>query len=363
MKSTGSLAGVRIVEFEAIGPAPYAVMLLADMGAEVLRIARPDAPWPDLPIVTRGRASLQLDLKDPAGLEMARSAIAVADVVVEGFRPGVMERLGLGPETMQAANPRLIYARMTGWGQEGPLAQSAGHDINFVALGGILGLLGRDGAIPQAPLNLLGDYAGGSLFMVIGVLAALFEREQSGRGQIIDAAIVDGAVSLLAPILAMARAGVLGAAPADGMLSGGAAYYGVYRCADRRDLAVGPLEPKFRRALTDALGLAPGALDGDAAEGRALLTNLFASRPRNAWRALFDDPAACVTPVLSIEEAMADPHLMERAAFAETEAGKVPMPAPRFSRSHSSIAPTGEGSQRLAAWLATQAPHCGGAPD
>ncbi len=347
---TGPLAGVRIVEFEAIGPVPYAVMLLADMGCEVVRIARPDAPWPDIPMLSRGRATLTLDLKQPADLAEAQAAVAMADVVIEGFRPGVMEKLGLGPEPMIAANPRLIYARMTGWGQDGPLAGSAGHDINYVALSGMLSLLGRNGAVPNAPLNLLGDYAGGSLFLIFGILTALFDRERSGLGQVVDAAIVDGVASLLTPILGMAEAGLLGADPANGMLSGGAPCYDVYRCADGRDLAIGPLEPWFRRALGDALGLEPDALDGDPAEVRRMLTALFATRPRDVWQPLFEDIDACATPVLSVEEAKAHPHLAVRETYASVAGQTTPMPAPRLSRTPAAPAVSGDGAARLRAW-------------
>lgn len=346
----GPLTGVRLVEFEAIGPVPYAVMLLSDMGCEVVRIARPDAPWPDIPILSRGRATLTLDLKKPAHLAEAQAAVEMADVVVEGFRPGVMEKLGLGPEPMIAANPRLIYARMTGWGQDGPLAGHAGHDINYIGLSGMLSLLGRNGGVPHAPLNLLGDYAGGSLFLTFGILTALFERERSGMGQVVDAAIVDGVASLLTPILGMAEAGLLGADPANGMLSGGAPFYDVYRCADGRDLAIGPLEPRFRRALGDALGLEPGTLDGDPARVRLTLTELFAARPRAAWQSLFDDIDACATPVLSVEEAKAHPHLAARKTYASVVGQTVPMPAPRLSRTPATPAASGNGLDRLRAW-------------
>jgi alpha-methylacyl-CoA racemase len=347
---SGPLSGLRIIEFAGIGPLPYAVMLLADMGAEVLRIERAGAYWPDVPIVSRGRASITLDLKKPDDVATARDAIGRADVLAEGFRPGVMERLGLGAAAMTTANPRLIYARMTGWGQAGPRAQSAGHDINYIALSGLLGLLGGGGEVPRPPLNLLGDYAGGSLFLVIGVLAALVERGISGKGQVIDTAIVDGAASLLSPILGMAKAGLLGDDPADSMLSGRAPYYGVYRCSDGRDLSVGPLEAGFRQVLTERLGLAADALDGDPDEGRRILAALLATRPRAEWEALFAGSDACVAPVLSPGEAMADPHLHARGTFGPCDGGMVPMPAPRFSRTPGAIAVEEDGLALLAAW-------------
>jgi alpha-methylacyl-CoA racemase len=344
--TSGPLSGVRIVEFDAIGPVPYAVMLLADMGAEVLRIARPDAPWPEIPVISRGRAVLELDLKNTEDAQRAREAISLSDVLVEGFRPGVMEGLGLGPDAICPGCPRLVYARMTGWGQSGPLARHAGHDLNYLAVSGLLSLLGRDGGIPQAPLNLLGDYAGGSMFLVMGILAALLEREKSGQGQVIDAAIVDGAASLLSPILGMARAGLLSDDPANGMLSGGTPCYDVYRCADGRDLSIAPLEPKFRAALCEALGLDLGTLEGDAADARAALTALFATKPSHEWSSLFANTEACAAPVLSVEEAMAAPHLTARVTYADA----VPMPAPRFSRTPAAVSKSAEGAARLEQW-------------
>ena len=352
MARSGPLAGLRVVEFAGIGPVPYAVMLLADLGAEVLRIDREGAAWPEIPIVSRGRSHLLLDLKDPAAVATARDAVARADVMVEGFRPGVMERLGLGPDTTLADNPRLIYARMTGWGQEGPLAQRAGHDINYLAISGLLSLLSPDGAPPDAPMNLLGDYAAGSLFMVMGVLAALFERERSGRGQVIDAAIVDGATSLMAPLLGMKMAGLLSFTPRGNLLGGRMPYYRSYRCADGRDLAVGPLEANFQRLLTDRLELAPGTLDGDPQKASELLARVFAGAPRDHWTQLFENSDACVAPVLTIDEAAESPHMRARGTYSGSGSDRAPAPAPRFSRTPGTLAVPLDGESLLAAWRA-----------
>jgi alpha-methylacyl-CoA racemase len=323
-------------------------MLLADLGAEVLRIERVGAHWPDVPIVTRGRATMRLDLKAPEECETALEILAAADVAVEGFRPGAMERLGLGPVEALERNPRLIYARMTGWGQEGPLASSAGHDLNYVGLTGMLAILARKGEPPVAPQNLLGDYGGGSLYLVIGILAALLERERSGRGQVVDAAIVDGAVSMLAPIMGMVAAGLLPGDPAEGMLAGHAPAYRTYACADGRFIAVAPLEPAFRRQLTDRLGLAPDALD-DPAQSQAVEA-LFASRTRDAWAGFFEGSDCCVTPVLDLAEAPRHPQLAGRASFVESEGLLQPSAAPRFSRTPGEVPRAGDPAALLQRW-------------
>ena len=355
---SGPLTGLRVVEFAGIGPAPFGVMLLADMGADVVRIERAGQVWPDVPVVSRGRASVRLDLKQEAGLAVAREALRVADVLVEGFRPGVMERLGLGPEAAMRLNPRLIYARMTGWGQEGPLAQRAGHDLNYIGLVGLLAMLKVDGKRPNAPLNLLGDYGGGGLYLAFGVVCALLERERSGKGQVVDAAVVDGAASLMAPILGMVRAGLLPSDPAEGMLAGGAPYYRTYRCADGKDIAVGPLEAGFRKVLTDALDLEPGALDGEPQAAAARLEQVFAGRPRDAWAALFEGLDACVSPVLTVDEAAAHPHLEGRGSFEVRDGAPQPAPAPRLSRTPGAIQPSSaDGLDRLGAWGAALGPR------
>ena len=330
--SAGPLAGVRVVEFAGIGPAPFAVMLLSDLGAEVLRIERAGAAGPDLPMLSRGRATLELDLKAADDGARAREYVDLADVLVEGFRPGVMERLGLGPEAFASSHPRLIYARMTGWGQQGPRAMQAGHDINYVALSGMLSLLSRDDRPPVPPLNLLGDYAGGSLYMVLGVLAALYERERSGRGQVIDAAVIDGCASLLTPILAMDRAGLLAPEPRRSMLSGAAPYYTTYRCADGAFFTVGALEPQFRTILAERLGLAPDDLDDRREGGQAALAALFLQHPASYWQNAFRGSDACAAPVLTVEQAARDEHNLARSAWAGPPEAPVPAAAPRLSR-------------------------------
>jgi alpha-methylacyl-CoA racemase len=336
----GPLAGTRIVEFAGIGPAPFAVMLLADMGASVVRIERSGGDWPDVPIVSRGRASLTLDLRSEADLDTARAALGAADVLVEGYRPGVMERLGLGPAEVEAINPRLIYGRMTGWGQTGPRALAAGHDINYVGLTGMLAAIGN-----RVPLNLLGDYGGGGAYLALGILAALVERGQSGRGQVIDAAIVDGSASMMAPILGMMAAGVISADPSRSILSGDAPFYRTYRCADGGFLAVGPLEPRFRRMMTDGLGLPEGSADKDNS-----LDAIFASKSRAEWCAVFDGTDACVSPVLGLDEADSDPHLAARGTYTRGPDGLEPAPAPRFSRTACALPSSEDGRERLRTW-------------
>lgn len=346
--AAGPLKGLRLVEFAGIGPAPFAVMLLADLGVEVIRIDRAGAEWPEVPIVSRGRAKMMLDLKHEEDAACARDLVAAADILVEGFRPGVMERLGLGPDEMMRRNPRLVYGRMTGWGQTGSLAQEAGHDINYIGLTGMLASLGRDGAPPVAPLNLLGDYGAGGLYLALGILAAVYERERSGTGQVIDAAIVDGAASLFAPILGMIAAGLLPRNPAEGMLAGGHSFYRTYACADGRFLAVGALEPRFRACVADVIGVEAGAL-GDLSQA-ARIEAVFASRTRDEWLSAFAGTDCCVSPVLDPGDAVAHPHLAERGVFVGEGAGIEPAPAPRFSRTPGAIQPDGDAVRRLEAW-------------
>jgi alpha-methylacyl-CoA racemase len=346
--TAGPLAGLRVVEFSAIGPVPFAVMLLSDLGAEVLRIDRAGADWPDVPIISRGRATLTLDLKAAPDRDRAVRIAASADVLVEGFRPGVMERLGLGPEDLFRHNERLVYGRMTGWGQSGPLAHSAGHDINYIALAGMLDAITPDGVRPSAPLNLLGDYGAGALYLVIGILGSLLERERSGRGQIVDAAIIDGAASMLAPILGMLAAGLLPPKPGDGMLSGNQTYYRTFACADGRYVAVGPLELRFRGQLAEVLNVDPAVFDDPAKV--AEIENLFASRPRDAWVALFEDRDCCVTPVLDLSEAPGNPQMAGRETFKMLDGLVQPAPAPRFSRTPGAIQTKMQAAERLKAW-------------
>ncbi|VXC91138.1 CaiB/BaiF CoA transferase family protein [Sphingomonas sp. AX6] len=347
----GPLAGLRVVEFAALGPAPFGAMLLSDLGAEVLRIDRADAAWPQMPIVSRGRSGLTLDLKSDEGRARAMAAMDAADVAIEGLRPGVMERLGLGPDTACVRNDRLIYARMTGWGQDGPRAQAAGHDINYIGLTGLLAMLSPEGEAPRPPLNLLGDYAAGSLYLVIGILAALAERSRSGKGQMVDAAIVDGSVSLMAPILGMIAGGLMPADPNKGLLAGNAPYYRSYLCADGLAIAVGPLEPQFRRALTGAMGLDSDALNGEPVAAAQMLAKQFATQPREYWLAPLDSVDACATPIHDWQAARADPHLVARGVFGGD--GPVPDPAvaPRFSRTPGAAQPDGDGAELLDRWI------------
>jgi alpha-methylacyl-CoA racemase len=336
------LAGVRVVEFAGLGPAPYAGMLLADLGADILRIDRPGGaalfPVKNAPI-DRGRRSLALDLKDADAVDQCLRIVEKTDVLIEGFRPGVMERLGLGPETALKRNPKLIYARMTGWGQDGPLAQTAGHDLTYLALTGILDAIGPSEGPPVPPLNLIGDMGGGGAFLVIGILAALWEKEKSGRGQIVDAAILDGAVSQLAIILGLRGSGLWPSARGRNLLDGGAPFYRTYACADGKFIAVGALEPKFFAALMLGLGQNPAEYADrqyDRSQWPALHQEFeatFAKKSRDEWAALFENIDACVVPVLDFDEAACHPHNAARGTFMEHEGRLQPPPAPRFSRS------------------------------
>ena len=340
----GPLAGTRIVEFAGIGPGPFACMLLGDMGAEVVRIERPGTPVADgRDFVGRSRSAVvQLDLKDAGARQQALSMVASADALVEGFRPGVMERLGLGPDVALQANPRLVYGRMTGWGQDGPLAMVAGHDINYISLTGALAAMGEEGAPPAPPLNLVGDYGGGALYLVTGVLAALLSTGRTGVGQVVDAAMCDGAASLMAHFFALRAQECWTDRREDNLLDGGAPFYRTYRCADGRFVAVGPIEPQFFAILRDRLGLGEALFDRQDDKQcwpamRARLSEVFATRARDEWVTIFGASDACVTPVLGLDEAPRHPHLQARGTFARDEDGTQPSPAPRFSRTPSRI--------------------------
>jgi alpha-methylacyl-CoA racemase len=339
---TGPLTGVRVIELAAIGPAPYGVMLLADLGAEVIRVDRAAAARGETGMeasmvgLSRNRRSVGVDLKSEAGVEVVLRLLADADVLVEGFRPGVAERLGVGPDVCRAVNPRLIYARMTGWGQEGPLAARAGHDIDYAAIAGALHTVGRSHEPPPPPVNYLADFGGGGTFLAIGVLAALFERERSGEGQVIDVAMVDGAASQTAFLQGLRAMGAWSTERGTNLLDGGAPFYDTYRCADGRFLAVGALEPQFFAELCARLGLDTSELpqhDRDAwPTQRERLAQLFATRTRDEWAVLFEGSDACVAPVLDLEEAPAHPHNVARRAFVDVAGSPQPAPAPRFSR-------------------------------
>jgi alpha-methylacyl-CoA racemase len=340
---TGPLAGLKVVELAGIGPGPHAAMILADLGADVVRIDRPagglrvgraDAPDPML----RGRRRIAADLKDPTGRETVLRLAERADVLLEGYRPGVTERLGVGPADCHARNPRLVYGRMTGWGQDGPLAPRAGHDINYISLTGALHAIGRAGERPVPQLNLVGDFGGGSMLLVVGVLAALWEAQRSGEGQVVDAAMVDGA-SLLAQMVW----GLLGQRfwrdeREVNLLDGHAPFYDTYTCADGRHVAVGALEPQFYAALLAGLGIPAGELPEQYDRAgwpvlRDRFTEAFAARTRDEWAEAFAGTDACVTPVLAFGEVPAHPHLAARATIVERDGVAQAAPAPRFSRS------------------------------
>ena len=360
----GPLSGVKVVEFAGIGPPPFCAMLLSDMGAEVVRIDRPGAVPPTQDVTCRGRRLVQLDLKDPAQAETALRLLDHADVLVEGFRPGVMERLGLGPEVVHARNPRLVYGRMTGWGQDGPLAQAAGHDIDYIAVAGALDGIGERDGPPVPPLNLVGDFGGGALYLVMGVCAALYERERSGRGQVIDAAIVDGTASLMANALWLRADRLTDPARGRGLLAGAAPFYRCYRCADGRWLAVGPIEPQFWTRLVELLeapDLAGAQYDTARwAQTAERLAAIFGERASTDWLALLEGTDACVSPVLDAYEAAEHPHLAARRTYVEPDGRLQPAPAPRCSRTPGAIQgsnpdhPT-DPQVLIAAWSVTSA--------
>jgi alpha-methylacyl-CoA racemase len=337
----GPLEGVRIVEFVGKGPGPFAAMVMADFGADVVRLHRREAPEvvmdPRYDLVARGRPSLFVDLKDPSELELARELASVADALIEGFRPGVMERLGLGPDDCLASNPRLVYGRMTGWGQAGARAAEPGHDINYISATGALGAIGRHGEPPVPPLNLVGDYGGGGMLLALGLVAALFEAARSGLGQVVDAAMVDGASLLLAQVFGDLARGTWNDERGTNMLDSGAPFYDTYRTKDHRYIAVGALERKFFENLMRRLGLDPSAAPDhrDPACWPALRTQfetVFPTRTRDEWIAHFAGHECCVSPVLSLGEARENPDNTARGTFVQHAGVHQPAPAPRFSR-------------------------------
>jgi alpha-methylacyl-CoA racemase len=359
----GPLSGIRVVELASLAPAPFGCMLLADLGADVLRVERTTSTLfdsgPGGPL-NRGKRSVSADLKTPEGAAAVKRLVRNADVLVEGFRPGVMERLGLGPDELLAINPGLIYARMTGWGQEGPLANTAGHDINYISIAGALEPLGRADERPHPPINLLGDFAGGGTFMALGILAALLERGTSGQGQVVDAAMVDGTATLTMFLHSMRAAGLWSTRRGTNLLDGGASFYETYKTSDGLFMAVGAIEPQFYGALLRGLGLAvpDDHVQLDPAEWpkeRERFEAAFSEKTRAEWTTIFADLDACVTPVLSPWEAHLHPHNAARDSFVEVDGVVQPAPSPRFSRS-APATPTamdagGRDPQRtLAAW-------------
>jgi alpha-methylacyl-CoA racemase len=339
---SGPLHGLRVVELAGIGPAPHAAMILADLGADVVRVDRPVAAsfglagdGPDH--LLRNRRSVTADLKTDSGRDLVLRLAARADVLLEGLRPGVAERLGVGPEHCHAVNPRLVYGRMTGWGQDGPMALRAGHDLNYISLTGALHAIGPADRPPPVPLNLVGDFGGGSLFLVAGVLAALWERERSGEGQVVDAAMVDGASVLMQMMWAFRGVGTWSDDRDANLLDGGAPFYGTYTCADGRWIAVAPLEPRFYAQFLAGLGIADEDLPapGDRSGWprlRARFTEVIASRPRDEWTEIFAGTDACVTPVLSFGEVSSHPHMAARQSVITLDGIEQAAPAPRFSR-------------------------------
>ncbi len=345
--TAGPLAGIRVLEFSGIGPAPFCGMVLADMGAEVIRLDRPGhgtgEPAFDAAVAAgrhdilgRGKKSVALDLKSPAGVAVARRMAGAVDALIEGYRPGVMERLGLGPDALLEANPRLVYGRMTGWGQDGPLAGTAGHDINYLGLAGVLGMIGRAGQAPVAPPALLGDFGGGGLLLAFGMACALLEVARSGRGQVVDAAIVDGVGLLAAAFQGLRQAGIWRDATGENFIDSGSHFYEVYECADGRHVAVGAIEPQFFQVLVERAGLQGEWTQGrfDPAtwrERKQVLASLFRRRTREQWSQVFAGSDACVTPVLNMDEATRHPHAVARDAFVEVAGVVQPAAAPRFS--------------------------------
>lgn len=335
----GPLDGVTVVEVGGIGPGPFAGMILADLGARVIRVDRPggSAPLPipaEKELSNRGKLQVALDLKQPPAVEALLALVDSADLLIEGYRPGVAERLGFGPETCLGRNPSLVYGRMTGWGQEGPLADRAGHDVNYVSLTGALHAIGEAGRAPTIPLNLVGDYGGGSTYLVIGLLAGLMSARQTGQGQVIDAAIVDGSSHLLASTLTLLNSGFWSDQRGVNLLDGGAPFYGVYETADARHMAVGPIEQPFWEELLTELQI-DDALDRMDVEAwpqvHAQLAAAFGSRTQEEWVRVFASSDACVTPVMSLTEAPEHPHIAARGSLIATDEGVSPAPAPRFS--------------------------------
>jgi alpha-methylacyl-CoA racemase len=349
VERSGPLAGLKVVELAGIGPGPHAAMVLGDLGADVVRIDRPKGALDlgsddSLDATLRGRRRMVADLKDPAGRDAVLSLVEKADVLIEGYRPGVTERLGVGPDDCHARNPRLVYARMTGWGQEGPLAQRAGHDINYISLTGLLHAIGRPGERPVPPLNLVGDFGGGSMLLLVGILSALWEAQRSGRGQVVDAAMVDGASILGQMFWSFLAQKLWVDEPGVNLLDGGAPFYDTYTCADGRHVAVGAIEPQFYAALLAGLGLTDAELPGQHDRPawprlKARFAEVFATRDRDEWAEVFAGTDACVTPVLAFGEVAAHPHLAARSTVVEPGGVAQAAPAPRFSRTGTEVPP------------------------
>lgn len=362
----GPLNGIKVVEMSNIGPGPFCGMLLADLGAEVVRVARLSTAdlgfdiEPRFDLLNRGKQAVAIDLKAPQGIETVKTMIASADVLIEGFRPGVMERLGLGPEVAHAINPALVYGRLTGWGQQGSMAHMAGHDINYIALTGALAAIGERGRAPIPPLNLVGDFAAGSLYLALGILAAVLEARSSGKGQVVDGAMVDGSASLMVMHHGYRQAGMWEIERGANAVDGGSPYYTTYPTSDGKYMAVGAVETRFYRLMIDLLGLAGEDLpdQNDRSrwdELRSRLASVFVTRTRDEWSAVFAGTDACVTPVLDLDESVSSDLAGERGLFAEVDGVVGPAAAPRFSRTpaavrHGTLDPATSSRDALLAW-------------
>ena len=363
----GPLDGLKVIELAGIGPGPMAAMLLADLGAKVLRVDRKEPAELGVPrpqkfdLLLRNRRSVPVDLKDPASVAFVLDLVSRSDVLIEGFRPGVAERLGLGPETCLERNPKLVYGRITGWGQDGPLANTVGHDINYIALTGALHAIGRAGQAPAIPVNLVGDFGGGTLYLVMGILAALHEAKVSGKGQVVDAAMVDGVASLMTQPYGTFAAGMMTNERGTNVTDSGAPFYDVYECSDGKWLSIGAVEKKFYAQVLRVLGLESLLADqwqrGNWPAAKEQIARKIRTRTRDAWAAVFEGTESCVAPVLTLEEAPHHPHLRERGTYVEIDGVTQPAPAPRFSRS---VPPTPqpfrpwkreEAQQILGSWL------------
>ena len=340
---TGPLQGLRMIEIAGIGPGPFCAMLLADLGADVLRVDRPrevslgTPVAPKFDITRRNRRSVAIDLTHSNGAEVVLRLVDQADALIEGFRPGVAERLGIGPESCIDRNPRLVYGRMTGWGQDGPLAGSAGHDANYIALTGALNAIGHADGPPVPPLNIVGDYGGGALYLALGVMAAVFEAGRSGHGQVVDAAMVDGAASLMTPVYGRYAAGLWHDVRGRNVLDGGAHFYGVYETRDAKYVTIAAIEPKFYAELLERIGLVGDDLPDQWDEAtwpnmRARFETVFKEHTRDEWQALLEGTDACFAPVLSLSETASHPHMADRGTFVDFGGTVQPAPAPRFSR-------------------------------
>jgi alpha-methylacyl-CoA racemase len=371
----GPLAGSKIIEVAGIGPGPFAALMLADMGADVIRVDRaanamggdPDVPPAD--ILNRGRRSVALDLKSPEGVAVLLDLVAEADGLVEGFRPGVAERLGFGPDVCAARNPRLVYGRMTGWGQDGPYAHTAGHDINYIALAGVLAHLGRAGEKPTPPINLVGDFGGGGMLMAFGIVCGMLEAQRSGRGQVVDAAMVDGAATLMSMMWAFTAMGIWGEERGTNMLDTGAHFYDTYECSDGKFVSIGSIEPQFYAELLRLTGLEdaytaegstlPGQMDkGQWGDMKDHLAAIFRTRTRDEWCEVMEGTDVCFAPVLTMSEAPKHPHNVARGTFVDIAGIPQPAPAPRFSRTTAEVQrPPSHAGQHtdevLAEWLGT----------